>query len=166
MKKHKTEIQGLRAIAVLSVIFYHAGFNSFSGGFIGVDIFFVISGYLITDQIYTSYFNNSFKLLKFYEKRIRRIVPPVFVVVLIFIPICFFVLYPRDLREFGQSLVSLSFFLSNFFFSYKSSYFDLASELRPLLHTWSLSLEVQFYILFPLLLIFILKKNNQHFFCF
>ena len=160
--KYRSEIEGLRAIAVLSVIFYHAGFNIFSGGFIGVDIFFVISGYLITDIIYRGYLDNNFKLLNFYEKRIRRIVPPLFIVVIIFIPICFFVLYPRDLREFGQSLISISFFLSNFFFSRNSGYFDLASELRPLLHTWSLSIEVQFYILFPLILIFFLKKNQYY----
>lgn len=157
---YRNEINGLRAIAIISVIFFHAGFDFFSGGFLGVDIFFVISGYLITNIIYVNYFNQTFNIFEFYEKRLRRIIPALFIIILLFIPICFFALYPRDLRDFGQSLFSLGYFLSNIYFWYRSGYFDTNSELRPLLHTWSLSLEVQFYILFPLLLIFIIRSKK------
>ena len=151
--KYRPEIDGLRALAVMPVILFHAGFEWFSGGFIGVDIFFVISGYLISSIIINELSLNEFSILNFYERRARRILPALFFVVGFCIPFSYFLLPPLDLKDFGQSLIAVSTFLSNFLFWSESGYFETAAELKPLLHTWSLAVEEQFYILFPLILI-------------
>ncbi len=159
MKAHRNEIDGLRAFAILPVILFHAGFESFKGGFIGVDIFFVISGYLITNLIINNLNQQSFVLRNFYERRVRRLLPGLFVVMLACIPIAWMFMLPSDLKYFGQSLVSVSTFSSNVFFWIKTGYFDSSAELNPLLHTWSLAVEEQYYIIFPLILVLIWKRG-------
>jgi len=151
--KYRAEIDGLRALAVLPVIFFHAGFEFFGGGFIGVDVFFVISGYLITTIIISEMGEGKFSIVNFYERRARRILPALFFVMAACIPFAVMWLSPIDLQDFGQSLVAVSTFSSNILFWLESGYFDTASELKPLLHTWSLAVEEQYYIIFPLFLI-------------
>jgi peptidoglycan/LPS O-acetylase OafA/YrhL len=148
--RYRAEIDGLRAVAVVPVILFHAGFSLFGGGFVGVDVFFVISGYLITSIILGEIQAGSFSVVNFYERRARRILPALFVVVLVCIPVAWTVLIPKDLRDFAQSLVAVSTFSSNILFWRQSGYFATAAELVPLLHTWSLAVEEQYYILFPL----------------
>lgn len=154
---YRREIDGLRALSVIPVIFYHAGFDFFSGGFVGVDVFFVISGYLITSIIYPQVLDGTFSFLEFYERRARRILPALFTVLVICLPFSFFLLTPEELNNFTNSLISVIFFSSNILFWFDSGYFDKAAELKPLLHTWSLSVEEQYYLIFPVLLI-LLKK--------
>ena len=139
-------------MAVLPVIFFHAGFQYFSGGFIGVDVFFVISGYLITSIILSELTQDSFSVLSFYERRARRILPALFLVMLSCIPFAWFWLTPNDLKDFGESLIAVSTFSSNFLFWLESGYFEATAELKPLLHTWSLAVEEQYYIIFPIFL--------------
>jgi len=150
--KYRAEIDGLRALAVLPVILFHAGFEWFSGGFVGVDVFFVISGYLITTIIISEMAEGKFSIVNFYERRARRILPALFFVMLACLPFAWLLLTPSDLKDFGQSLVAVSTFSSNILFWWESGYFDTAAELKPLLHTWSLALEEQYYILFPVFL--------------
>jgi peptidoglycan/LPS O-acetylase OafA/YrhL len=149
---YRREIDGLRALAVLPVIFFHAGFQTFSGGFVGVDVFFVISGYLITSIIVAEKQANTFTLINFYERRARRILPALFVVVFFCLPFAWFWLIPQDMKSFSQSLVAVFGFASNFFFWKKSGYFEPSTELNPLLHTWSLAIEEQYYLFFPFFL--------------
>jgi len=150
--KYRPEIDGLRALAVLPVILFHAGFEWFSGGFVGVDVFFVISGYLITTIIISEMAEGKFSIVNFYERRARRILPALFFVMLACLPFAWLWLTPTDLKDFGQSLVAVSTFSSNILFWWESGYFDTAAELKPLLHTWSLAVEEQYYILFPVFL--------------
>ena len=147
---YRREIDGLRALAVLPVILFHAGFQTFSGGFVGVDIFFVISGYLITSIILAEMEAGTFTLANFYERRARRILPALFVVMALCLPFAWLWLLPQDMKSFSQSLVAVSTFASNILFWRTSGYFDTAAELKPLLHTWSLAVEEQYYLLFPL----------------
>ena len=151
--KYRAEIDGLRALAVLPVILFHAGFEWFSGGFVGVDIFFVISGYLITTIIISEMAEGKFSIINFYERRARRILPALFFVMAACLPFAWLWLTPSDLEDFGQSLVAVSTFSSNILFWRESGYFDTAAELKPLLHTWSLAVEEQYYILFPIFII-------------
>ena len=150
---YRREIDGLRAVAVLPVILFHAGFGAFSGGFVGVDVFFVISGYLITSLIVAEKEAGTFSLIGFYERRARRILPALFLIMLACIPFAWIFLFPSDARQFAQSLVSVSTFSSNLLFSRQSGYFYPDSPNKPLLHTWSLSVEEQYYLLFPLFII-------------
>lgn len=147
--EYRQDIDGLRAVAVLPVIFFHAGFELFQGGFLGVDVFFVISGFLITSIILSELHNKKFSIVKFYERRARRIMPALSLVLmctyvagLVFIP-------PFEFKELAQSLVSVVAFFSNIFFYLEIDYFSLAAEEMPLLHTWSLAIEEQYYIMFP-----------------
>ena len=149
---YRREIDGVRALAVLPVILFHAGFQTFSGGFVGVDIFFVISGYLITSIILAEQQAGTFTLLNFYERRARRILPALFVVLLACLPFAWLWLLPSDMKEFSDSVFSVSTFMSNILFWRTSGYFDSATELKPLLHTWSLAVEEQYYLLFPVFL--------------
>ena len=149
---YRREIDGLRAVAVLPVILFHAGFATFSGGFVGVDVFFVISGYLITTNILAELEQGKFSIVNFYERRARRILPALFLVMLVCVPCAWFWLLPRPMEEFSKSLVALSLFVSNVLFWRESGYFASEAELKPLLHTWSLSVEEQYYVLFPLFL--------------
>jgi len=150
--KYRAEIDGLRALAVLPVILFHAGFESFSGGFVGVDVFFVISGYLITTIIISEMAEEKFSIINFYERRARRILPVLFFMMAVCLPFAWLWMSPAYLRDFGQSLVAVSIFSSNILFWLESGYFDTAAELKPLLHTWSLSVEEQYYIFFPIFL--------------
>jgi peptidoglycan/LPS O-acetylase OafA/YrhL len=150
--KYRAEIDGLRALAVLPVILFHAGFEWFSGGFVGVDVFFVISGYLITTIIISEMAEGKFSIVNFYERRARRILPALFFMMAACLPFAWLWLTPADLKDFGQSLVAVSTFSSNILFWLESEYFDTAAELKPLLHTWSLAVEEQYYILFPIFL--------------
>jgi len=152
--KYRSEIDGLRALAVLPVILFHAGFENFSGGYIGVDVFFVISGYLITTIIINEMEDDRFSLSTFYERRARRILPALFFVMAISIPFAILWLAPSDLKDYGQSLVSTATFSSNFLFWLERGYFGTALEFKPLLHTWSLAVEEQYYILFPIFLLY------------
>lgn len=159
--KYRSEIDGLRALAVLPVILFHAGFEMFRGGFVGVDIFFVISGYLITSIIIADLEKNKFSIVDFYERRARRILPALFFVMLLNIPIAFFTMLPDPLENFGQSLIATSLFSNNILLYLTSGYWDLASEYKPLLHTWSLAVEEQYYILFPILMAFIWRFGTN-----
>ncbi len=151
--KYRPEIDGLRALAVVPVIFFHAGLPFFSGGFVGVDIFFVISGYLITSIILSEMQAGTFTLARFYERRARRILPALFLILFLSFIAAFFILRPVDMKEFSASMAAAATFLSNVFFWRHSGYFDGLAELKPLLHTWSLGVEEQYYILYPLFLI-------------
>ena len=151
---YRAEVDGLRAIAVFPVILFHAGFETFQGGFIGVDVFFVISGYLITTIILAELEQKKFSLAQFYERRARRILPAQFFVMFVCIFFAWVGLLPNQLKDFSQSLISVSIFASNILFWRTSGYFDTAAELKPLLHTWSLAVEEQYYMLFPLFLMF------------
>ena len=151
--KYRGEIDGLRAMAVIPVILFHAGFEKFRGGFVGVDVFFVISGYLITSIIIEDIENGRFSLLKFYERRARRILPAIFLIMACCIPFSLFWMLSEQFKNFSQSIVAVSLFISNVLFWRESGYFDLAAEEKPLLHTWSLAVEEQYYLLFPVFLI-------------
>ncbi|MCL2590349.1 MAG: acyltransferase [Betaproteobacteria bacterium] len=149
---YRREIDGLRALAVLPVILFHAGFQTFSGGFIGVDVFFVISGYLITGIILAELEQGKFSIVNFYERRGRRIWPALFSVMFVCLPLALLWLSPDDLTDFSKSLTAVSIFASNILFWKESGYFAATAELKPLLHTWSLAVEEQYYVLFPLFL--------------
>ncbi len=157
--KYRSDIDGLRALAVLPVIIFHAGFTLFSGGYVGVDVFFVISGYLITSILFAELEEKRFSIVKFYERRARRILPALFCVLLVTIPFAWWVLLPSDMIDFAQSLVAVSAFSSNFLFWRETGYFAAASELKPLLHTWSLAIEEQYYFIFPLALAFLWRSS-------
>lgn len=151
--QHRHEIDGLRAIAVIPVILFHAGFTVFSGGYVGVDVFFVISGYLITSIIISELESGSFSILRFYERRARRILPALFFVVLACIPLAWIWMIPSQFKEFADSIMAVTVFASNILFWRESGYFAAEAGEKPLLHTWSLAVEEQYYMLFPLLLI-------------
>jgi peptidoglycan/LPS O-acetylase OafA/YrhL len=151
--KYRAEIDGLRALAVVPVILFHAGFELFSGGFVGVDVFFVISGYLITTILIEDIENKRFSIVNFYERRARRILPALFFVMLVCLPFAWMWMLPSQMKDFSQSLVAVSLFASNILFWRESGYFAAAAEEKPLLHTWSLAVEEQYYVLFPIFLI-------------
>ena len=152
--KYRAEIDGLRALAVLPVILFHAGFEWFSGGFVGVDVFFVISGYLITTIIISEMAEGKFSIVNFYERRARRILPALFFVIIASFPLFYFSYYGNYFTEYVKSIAATATFTSNIFFWLNSNYFSLGSEIKPLLHTWSLAVEEQYYILFPIFLMF------------
>ncbi|GAB4137513.1 MAG: hypothetical protein Tsb0016_02780 [Sphingomonadales bacterium] len=159
--KYRAEIDGLRALAVLPVVFFHAGMSTFSGGYVGVDVFFVISGYLITTIIINELQLGQFSIARFYERRARRILPALVTVVVACLPFAWLWLLPRDMRDFAESVMAVATFSSNILFWQESGYFDTAAELKPLLHTWSLAVEEQYYILFPLFLMLLWKWNRS-----
>lgn len=157
--KYRPEIDGLRAVAIIPVILFHVGFQTFSGGYTGVDVFFVISGFLITTIIYAELEQNKFSILNFYERRSRRILPLLFFVLLATIPFAWISLFEVDMVDYFESLISTSLFYSNFLFAFEANYFDTSVHLKPLLHTWSLAVEEQYYIMFPLFMILLWKFN-------
>ncbi len=153
----RQDIQGLRGIAVASVVLYHAWTRLLPGGFVGVDVFFVISGFVITNTILRDVAGGRFTIAQFYRRRIRRIFPALYTVLAFVLAASWFLLPPLDFLELGKSAFATIFFSSNFFFLVHSNYFDGLATLKPLLHTWSLSVEEQFYVGFPLLVVFILR---------
>lgn len=155
---YRPDIDGLRAIAVLLVIFFHLGFSTFSGGFIGVDVFFVISGFLITSIIYTDVSAGQFSFKTFYRKRMKRILPPFYLVCLVSLIAGLAIFTPQDLIDLGKHTRYAAGFISNIFLLKNAGYFAPESETLPLLHTWSLSIEEQFYLIWPALLILVQKK--------
>lgn len=162
--KYRAEIDGLRALAVIPVVLFHAGFELFGGGFVGVDVFFVISGYLITTILINELESNRFSFLNFYERRARRILPALFFVMLVCIPFAWLWMMPSQLKDFAQSYVAVSVFASNVFFWMESGYFDTATEEKPMLHTWSLAVEEQYYLLFPILLLLAWRQGKDRVF--
>lgn len=159
--KYRREIDGLRALAVLPVILAHTGIEIFSGGFVGVDVFFVISGYLITTIILDELEKGEFTIVNFYERRARRILPALFAVMLITTIVGYFLLMPDEYKNLGQSLVATSLFSNNILLGMTSGYWDLASEFKPLLHTWSLGVEEQYYVFAPIFLWLAWKLNKK-----
>ena len=155
--QYRAEINGLRALAVVPVILFHAGFEAFSGGFVGVDVFFVISGYLITTIIFEEKKAGNFTYRGFYERRLRRILPALFFVMLFCLPISGVLMLPGEMKAFSQSILAVTVSASNILFWRTSGYFDVAAEFKPLIHTWSLAVEEQFYIFYPILISLIWK---------
>lgn len=163
---YRPDIDGLRTIAVLSVIFYHANFNLFGqnpikGGFLGVDIFFVISGYLITSILLAGFETKNLTLVNFYERRARRILPILLFIITLSIPLSWFLLLPSEFQQYSWQTLSSIFSVSNFYFWTEDSYWAAESILKPFLHTWSLGVEEQFYLFMPLLLLFIINQKQR-----
>ena len=158
-------LDGLRAVAIFGVIIYHAKiyFTSepfLKGGFLGVDLFFVISGYLMTSIIYEQSKNNNFSFKKFILKRIRRIFPAILFICIVSLPFIYFHIMPKYLIEQIKYILSSIFFFTNFFYSYISQeYAAESSLLKPFIHTWSLSVEMQFYVILPLIIVLVIKKD-------
>jgi peptidoglycan/LPS O-acetylase OafA/YrhL len=157
--KYRPDIDGLRAIAVLSVVAFHAFPNWLKGGFIGVDVFFVISGYLISTIIFESLENGTFSFGEFYSRRIKRIFPALLLVLLACYTFGWFVMVADEYKQLGKHIAAGAGFFSNISFWHEAGYFDSLSETKPLLHLWSLGIEEQFYLLWPMLLWFAWKRN-------
>ncbi len=154
---YQPHIDGLRAIAILSVVFYHAGLGC-PGGYVGVDVFFVISGYLITSLILKDLREDNFSLVNFWERRLRRIFPALAATVLLTLLAGWFLLLPDDLEKLGKSTIAQGLLSANFYFWRTDNYFGGANEDKPLLHTWSLAVEEQFYLFFPLVLVWLFRR--------
>src|SRR5512144_2607408 len=152
MQGYRADIDGLRAVAIVPVVLFHAGVPGFSGGFVGVDVFFVISGFLITQLLLHELTAGRYSIVEFYERRIRRIFPALFTMLAVITAAATVLLLPDDLAAFGRRAVATSLFWSNIEFWQASGYFARAATESPLLHTWSLAVEEQFYIVFPLFL--------------
>lgn len=159
--KYRREIDGLRAVAVFPVILFHAGIPLFRGGFVGVDVFFVISGYLITSIIIAAKETGTFSLTNFYERRVRRILPALFIVLLFSTVTAWFTMRAGEMIEFSESLISVSVFASNIYFWRRIGYFDSHIESKPLIHTWSLAVEEQYYLIFPLFLMYFWRFGKR-----
>lgn len=166
--KYRPEIDGLRALSVIAVILYHLNNHWLPGGFIGVDVFFVISGYLITQIIYTEIIHQQFSFKQFYQRRIKRILPVFFVVMLFTSIAAWYILLPDEFVLFLKSLKTTTYFAENIFFANNTGgYWDVKADTMPLLHTWSLAVEEQFYIIFPIILLMLIHLplflKNRHF---
>jgi peptidoglycan/LPS O-acetylase OafA/YrhL len=149
---YRPDIDGLRAIAVLAVVIYHAFPKILKGGFIGVDVFFVISGYLISTILYEDFSKGRFSFANFYSRRIKRIFPSLIIVLFSCFMFGWFVLTAEEYRQLGKHIAAGAGFISNFIFWNEAGYFDNSADTKPLLHLWSLGIEEQFYIIWPLLL--------------
>lgn len=161
--RYRAEIDGLRALAILPVVGFHAGFSWLPGGFTGVDVFFVISGYLITGLILDEIQDGTFSVLEFYKRRALRILPALTVVLLATAVVAFIVMLPNEFVATGRSIVAAALFVSNIHFWQEAGYFATAASLRPALHTWSLAVEEQFYLFFPLALLVIARWLDRKF---
>lgn len=160
--KYRPEIDGLRAVAVIPVILFHSGYQGISGGFVGVDIFFVISGFLITSLLLKDVTDGSFSVLQFYARRARRILPALFFVIMCTIPLSYLWLSPQDLKSYFRSVFATSTFVSNILFWQETGYFATAAESKPLIHTWSLAVEEQYYIVIPFVVMFFFRRGLKH----
>lgn len=158
---NRRDIDGLRALAVIPVVLFHFGFNTFSGGFVGVDVFFVISGFLITSILFREIGAQRFSFVDFWARRARRILPALSVVLLATLMLGWLLLTDKDFSELGRTVRYQSLFISNILFMHEDGYFQPASDLKPLLHTWSLAVEEQYYIFFPLLMV-VLMRHVRH----
>ncbi|MDP3549789.1 MAG: acyltransferase family protein [Novosphingobium sp.] len=159
--QYRREIEGLRALAVIPVVLFHAWMPGLGGGFAGVDVFFVISGYLITRSILDDSAQQRFTLLQFYERRARRILPALVPVLLVSLLLAWVTMIPPDFRKFSQSLAASTGFAANMLFARKTGYFEDDEGFAPLLHLWTLSVEEQFYIVFPVLMLALLKLERH-----
>lgn len=159
---YRPDVDGLRAVAVIPVVLYHAGFAPFSGGYVGVDVFFVISGFLIAGIISREISQGRFSILNFYERRARRILPALFAVIATVLGLGWLISWPQDFSEISESVLATVFFGSNMYFWQTSDYFATATEFRPLLHTWSLAIEEQFYVFFPIFLILAARRPRAN----
>ena len=160
---YRKDINGLRALSVLAVVLFHADFHFFGGGWLGVDVFFVISGYLISNIIISELNNNDFSLKSFYIRRVRRILPALYSVVVLCIPFVYWLFTPKATVEFIKSSLSATFFYANLFFQNLDFYNAEPTKLMPLLHTWSLAIEEQFYLFFPLICILLFRYVYKYF---
>jgi peptidoglycan/LPS O-acetylase OafA/YrhL len=160
--RYRPEIDGLRTVAVIPVIFYHLGWSIAPGGFVGVDVFFVISGYLITKLIVSDIGNDRFSFFVFYNRRARRILPALFFTVALTFIAGAMLLSPFLLERLGGASLSATFSVSNFYFLSEAGYFDVSETVKPLLHTWSLGVEEQFYFIWPLLLVFLFGRKFRY----
>lgn len=149
---YRPDLDGLRAVAILPVLFFHAGFSGFGGGFVGVDVFFVLSGFFMARIILSDLERGGFSFAEFYVRRMRRILPALFSMIVVSAAAAWFLFMPQEFKYFADSLRASALFISNVLFRRESGYFDIAAEMKPLLHTWSLSIEEQFYIIFPVAL--------------
>lgn len=152
---YRSEIDGLRALAIVPVVLFHARIPGVEGGYVGVDVFFVISGFLITNLILADISRQQFSYIDFWERRVRRLLPPIVVVTAVTFAVGWYFLMPADLKYLGQSMVAVATFSANFLFWLKSDYFAAPAESVPLLHMWSLAVEEQFYLLFPAALVLV-----------
>ena len=160
---YRADVDGLRAIAVMAVVLYHTSVPGFSGGFVGVDVFFVISGFLITNLVGSGVNNKAFSFSEFYERRARRLAPALALVLLISYVVAFIYFTQIDFEQFSKSLFATSVFLSNVFFMRQTdNYFAVDSAFKPLLHTWSLAVEEQFYLFYPAILVFLLRVARSY----
>lgn len=159
--KYRADIDALRGISILVVVIYHAFPSFLPGGFVGVDIFFVISGYLITTIIYKEIKSNNFSFVAFYDRRIKRIFPALITVLVFCLIIGFLVLFPDEYQQLGKHVTYVSIFIQNFLLINELGYFDVSSNYKPLLHLWTLSIEEQYYLFWPLLLLLIFKVNRH-----
>ncbi|MDK1383918.1 acyltransferase family protein [Sinorhizobium sp. 8-89] len=162
--EYRPDLDGLRAVAILPVLLFHAGFRSFSGGFVGVDVFFVLSGFFMARIILTELERGSFSFRAFYVRRMRRIFPALFSMIAVSTVAAWFLLMPQEFRYFGDSVQAAALFTSNVLFRSESGYFDVAAEMKPLLHIWSLSVEEQFYLIFPVAVFLCFKFARRHIF--
>jgi peptidoglycan/LPS O-acetylase OafA/YrhL len=160
---YRPEIDGLRAIAVLIVVIFHAGFTRFGGGYVGVDVFFVISGFLITGLIRREVIHTGgFSFSSFYYRRIRRLFPALVSTTVFSGLVSLLLLSPSQMKSFAASAVASTLSLSNVYFCATDDYFDAAAITKPLLHTWSLSVEEQFYLLWPSFLVFVVLRRKRN----
>ena len=165
MIKYRNDIDGLRAYAVIAVIIFHLGF--LPNGYLGVDVFFVISGFLITSIIYKEITNNSFSIWRFYERRIRRIIPLLLFITTTALVVGLFLMLPDDLENLAQSVVASNFSTNNILMLIKSAdYWATKNEYKPLMHTWSLGIEEQYYLIYPFLLLLVSKIRSRYIYHF
>jgi peptidoglycan/LPS O-acetylase OafA/YrhL len=157
-RSYRPDIDGLRAIAVTAVLLYHYGVPAVPGGYVGVDVFFVVSGYLMMSLIHGDILAGRFSIAAFYERRIRRIFPALFAMLLGTMACGFVILFPNEFASLGKTAMAAALFVANAGYWWRADYFGQTADRLPLLHTWSLSLEEQFYLVFPLLMIFTARK--------
>lgn len=161
--QHRPEVDGLRAVAIIPVLAFHEGIAAVSGGFVGVDIFFVISGYLITRIIAEELGSGEFSLIDFYRRRVARILPLLLAVMFSVLLACYFLLFPTEFADYCQTMVAAAVFSSNFFFWQTTNYFQDVSTFRPLLHTWTLAVEEQFYVIFPIFMMLVHRFGHRRY---